>query len=114
MQLQYKKKLLFIGIIWLAGACSGSIQFIYTKVVSFKFGSQTLYDCRENLPEEYAKMYTIYLFVSAFGLPMIILVYVYSIIGYQVWRHVAPGNPNYSRDYYNTLTREKVSILDLF
>ena len=98
-------------VIWLVGVCSGSVQFVYTRVIPFQFGNETLFDCREDLPEQYAKLYTIYLFVATFGLPLLILVYVYSIIGYQVWRHVAPGNPHHSRDHHNSFTREKVSAI---
>lgn len=43
-----------------------------------------------------------------------ILTYVYSTIGYQVWRHVTPGNPNQSRDHNNNLTREKVNVIKIY
>ena len=107
--IKHRKKLFIMMTIWLVGILSGSVQFFYTRVVPFPYGSKTLYDCRENLPKRYAKVYTIYLFVGTFGFPLLILVYVYSIIGYHVWRHVAPGNPHHSRDHNNSLTREKVS-----
>ncbi|KAI2799965.1 hypothetical protein BLOT_012176 [Blomia tropicalis] len=106
--IKHRKKLFIMMTIWLVGILSGSVQFFYTRVVPFPYGSKTLYDCRENLPKRYAKVYTIYLFVGTFGFPLLILVYVYSIIGYHVWRHVAPGNPHHSRDHNNSLTREKV------
>ena len=109
-QVQRRKlKLLSVMTIWLCGIGAGSVQFIYTRVVSFPYGYRTLYDCRENLPEKYAKLYTVFLFVATFGLPLFILVYVYSVIGYRVWRHVAPGNAHQSRDHNNSLTRDKVS-----
>lgn len=103
------RKLLSILAIWLVGIAAGSVQFLFTRVVSFPFGDRILFDCRESLPEHYAKLYTIFLFLSTFLVPLLILVYVYSIIGYQVWRHVAPGNPHHLRDHSNSLTRDKVS-----
>lgn len=104
------RKLLSIVVIWIFGLCAGSVQLLFTKVVPFPFGSQTLYDCRENMPESFAKFYTIFLFLFTFAIPLLILTYVYTTIGYQVWRHVAPGNPNTSRDHNNNMTRKKVTL----
>lgn len=107
------RKLLSIVVIWIFGLCAGSVQFLFTRVVPIPFGSQTLYDCRENIPESFGKFYTIFLFLCTFAIPLVILTYVYSTIGYQVWRHVAPGNPNISRDHNNNLTRKKVNSKNL-
>lgn len=162
-----RHKLYHILFIWLLGIVSGSVQLLYTRVVSvhylnnrnynynnnktkeneletsgfdstsapssnepYSFSSSPipmqsmitisivrLFDCREIIPSPYDRLYTIYLFVASFGLPLVILVYVYTIIGIQVWHHMGPNSfPAQSAHVHRSrstahsinLTREKV------
>lgn len=64
---KYANKLMAVLLVWVLAIISGSIEAAYTFVLPFKYGSTTLYDCREVIPKEYSKWYTLYLFVSTFG-----------------------------------------------
>jgi len=102
-----------ISSIWLGGVCIGGAQLIYSRAVPFTYGEQTLYDCREVWDEHWGKIYTIVIFVATFALPLSILVFVYSTIGYHVWRHVIPGNPDKQRDVSRGNRKDKVCYLKL-
>lgn len=104
------KKRLFVAIIWMGGLLSASLEYVYSEALPFEYGHQTLYDCRERLPDSgYTRIYTVYLFTVTYALPVAILIFVYSVIGHQIWTHVTPGNAHEKRDLNNTLIRARVS-----
>jgi hypothetical protein len=92
----------------LAGIFIGSAQLVVTRAIPFEYGSQIMYDCREEWDDYWGRIYTLIIFVATFALPLSILIFVYSTIGYHIWRHVNPGNPDKQRDATRSYRRDKV------
>ncbi len=105
-----KNKWFSIAFLWLAGICIGSAQLVMTQAVPFQYGLQTMYDCREEWDDYWGRIYTLIIFVATFALPLSILIFVYSTIGYHTWRHVIPDNPDKQRDATRGYRRDKVCI----
>jgi len=101
-------KLIIISIIWLLGVLVGSSQLIKSRALLFYYGGSPYYDCREEWSDEEGKIYTLFLFCITFALPVIILIYVYSMIGWHIMRHDIPGNPDLQRDEAHLITKIKV------
>jgi len=64
----------------------------------FRWGNQTLYDCKETWSPESGKIYTCLVFVITFALPMTILTFAYGSVALKMFRHSAPGNADLARD----------------
>jgi hypothetical protein len=104
-------KLFLIASIWLSGICIGSIQLIKTRANPRQYGGKTVYNCVENWSDEYyGRVYTLVVFVATFALPVLILLFAYSTIGFHIWRHVTPGNPDQMRDERSGSRKDKVSL----
>ncbi|CAG2167446.1 unnamed protein product, partial [Oppiella nova] len=91
-------KWFLISILWLGGMGVGAAQLVYSRALPFTYGTDNFYDCREIWDDYWGRTYTIVIFVATFALPLTILVFVYSSIGFHVWRHVIPGNEDKQRD----------------
>ncbi len=102
-------KWLLIAFLWFVGVFIGSAQLIMTRAVPFQYGSQIMYDCREEWDDYWGRIYTIVIFIVTFALPLSILIFVYTTIGFHIWRHVIPGNPDKERDVTRGNRKDKVS-----
>ena len=102
------KKWIIITILWTVGACVGGAQLVYARAVPFQYGEEVLYDCREIWNDDWGKAYTVIIFILTFALPLSILVFVYSSIGFHIWRHVIPGNSHKQRDDMQRNQKDKV------
>lgn len=65
-------------------------QLLSTYVVPFKYGNQSYLDCREDWGDDQigAQIYTLFLFLLTFLCPMIVLSFVYSLIGYRITKRI--------------------------
>lgn len=85
-------------LIWIVGISLSSIMFFKTKAVPFPHGDEIFYDCREEWDEQQGRYFTIAVFMFTFGLPVAVLMFVYTSIGVRIIRRTTPGNPNELRD----------------
>ncbi|GFR26585.1 substance-P receptor [Trichonephila clavata] len=95
-------------IIWGSAFGLSSFQLIHGKAEKFVMGGQEIYDCTEVWEELDGKIYTALVFLITFVLPMIILTFAYSSIGWKMWRHTSPGNADASRDQQQLMAKMKV------
>lgn len=82
---------------------------IYTDTHTFEFNDTTYNDCRETFSMEGGRLYTIFLFMVTFLLPIMILVYVYCRICFYLINTSAPGNADQTRDRVCIDKKMKVS-----
>ncbi len=85
-------------MLWILAACVAMAQLFQTRAVTFEYGRNTYYDCRETWDVSSGRIYTLVIFVVTFAAPVIILIFVYTTIAYHILRHVIPGNPDCLRD----------------
>lgn len=103
---RHKSKVLLT--IWVAGAVLSSVQLFQTQAVPFRYGNETLYDCKELWTEEQGKYFTVILLVFTFVLPISTLVFVYASIAIHLIRNTAPGNAHTDRDLNQWMLKIKV------
>ncbi len=104
-------KLQVLFAIWVIGIAIGSIQLFESRAVEFAYGNQTYYDCRELWNEEEGKAYTAFIFIVTFALPVSVLIFVYTSVGWHILRHNTPGNPDLVRDLAQWNLKVKVRSL---
>jgi len=101
-----------IVFIWLLGFAIAFPQLINSGTVEFIYKGEILYDCRENFSDEAGKMYTIFLLLATFVVPIVTLIFVYASIGVHLLRNSsAPGNPDQNRD--KVCIGKKIKVRDL-
>ena len=105
------KKLLSICLVWIIGFAVASAELVFSRAIPFKYGDQTLYDCRETFDEYWGRVYTLVIFVLTFALPLSILAFVYTTIGLRIWRNGIPGNPDKQRDENRENRKDKVNTM---
>ncbi len=93
------------------GVATGGIQLFKTGAVEFAYGNQTYYDCKELWDEEGGKKFTIFIFIVTFALPVSVLIFVYTSVGWHILRHNTPGNPDLVRDLAQWNLKVKVRSL---
>ena len=77
-------------MLWFMGIIFSFPQLLSTYVVPFKYGNQSYLDCREDWGDNLigAQIYTLFLFLLTFLCPMIVLSFVYSLIGYRITKRI--------------------------
>lgn len=100
-----------IIVIWICGISIASPQLIQTRAISFQYGTETYYDCREGWEGQFSsKIYTIINFVVLFILPFILLAFLYGSIGITMMKRISPGNADSNRDEAQEVIRLKVRL----
>ncbi|XP_067124300.1 RYamide receptor-like isoform X1 [Centruroides vittatus] len=99
---------LVVFCIWLLAIALSSVQLIHGKAKKFVLGGEEYYDCVEEWNEISGKIYTVVVFAVTFVLPMTILIYTYSTVGWKMWRHTLPGNADPTRDHQQLQAKIKV------
>ncbi|XP_054712690.1 neuropeptide Y receptor type 5-like [Uloborus diversus] len=95
-------------VIWGSAIGLSSFQFIHGKAEKFTVRGYEFYDCTEVWEELDGKVYTASVFIITFILPMLVLTFTYSSIGWKMWRHTSPGNADASRDHQQLMAKIKV------
>ncbi|XP_054168313.1 substance-P receptor-like [Oppia nitens] len=92
---------LVICCIWLTGISIGCTQLFISESKPFTYGDRELYDCRETWAQgsNSGKIYTIIVFCLTFILPMIVLSFVYTLMGCALIRHHMPGNETIQQQF---------------
>src|SRR2546426_10408061 len=83
-----------VCLVLILGLICGSSQLYLSEAVPFQHSEQTLYDCKETFNAEAGKVYTVFVFLITFVLPMILMSFMYTCMGITIGRHNLPGNPN--------------------
>ncbi|ESO05422.1 hypothetical protein HELRODRAFT_111311 [Helobdella robusta] len=104
---------LVITCIWLLSLLLSSVQIFVgrVKVVNTDDKLFESVECTEIWPEPedlYCRLYTIYLFLVTYLLPLLILTYTYGMVSRKLWTRTAPGNADRSRDFQQLQSKKKV------
>jgi len=103
-----------ITSIWVLGFGIAAPEFYSTQAVPFDHREHQYLDCREQVSELTGQVYTIFLFMFTFLMPMLALVFVYSRICMHLLNKAqTPGNPDTARDQATVNKKMKVSGISL-
>lgn len=85
-----RKSIKSLIYLWFMGFMFSLPQLIMTDIVPFNYGNESYLDCREEWDgyEFAAHMYTLFLFISTFLLPIIMLSILYSLIGCKIMSRI--------------------------
>lgn len=94
-----RHKISAIVAIWSFGSLIASPQLFYNDSIMFQYRGERFVDCREKFTAEGGKIYTIFIFLFTFFIPILALMFVYIKICLHLMRNSStPGNPNENRD----------------
>ncbi|XP_061175438.1 substance-K receptor-like [Saccostrea echinata] len=104
-RITYKRGKYVIALVWV---CAFSLS-----VVQLFVGRSTVYNgrviCNEDWPNPKSRpLYTLFIMILTYMLPLIILLLTYSIVGIMLWKRTAPGNKHYERDRHQLRSKIKV------
>ncbi|XP_074601757.1 RYamide receptor-like isoform X2 [Brevipalpus obovatus] len=101
---------LIVIFIWIVGTALSSSQLMVSKAMpATGSDNSTIYQCRELWESVWAeRTYTAIIFCITFALPMSILMFTYSSIGWKMLHHTTPGNANTARDIAQFEAKMKV------
>ncbi|KAG8287396.1 hypothetical protein J6590_039020 [Homalodisca vitripennis] len=96
----------------IAVAKSGLISATQLKVVrshQFTLEDKWHYDCAERwLEPQHGRMYTVFIFLFTFVIPLFGMALTYSSIAWKMWRRSSPGNADPDRDLVQLRAKRKV------
>ncbi|KAJ8318579.1 hypothetical protein KUTeg_003670 [Tegillarca granosa] len=105
---QERWRLILISI-WLFSATLASVQFWVARTYETESGSLS---CNEIWPSRtYRRIYTIFILLFTYVIPLIVLTVTYSIVGFLLWKRTSPGNRHRTRDYL--MWRSKIKIVKM-
>lgn len=95
--------------IWICALLLGSVMFFVGRAKDMpEYGNGTQ-KCFENWPgAEARRIFTIFIFVVTYLVPLLILSITYSIVGILLWKRTAPGNKDHIRDMHRLRSKIKV------
>lgn len=96
-----------ILVIWMCATAISSVQFFVGRAVDRPDGGMDCYEEWDHPTKR--KLYTIFIFVITYVIPLLILSVTYSIIGILLWKRTAPGNRDHVRDMHQLRSKRKVS-----
>lgn len=104
-RITYRRGKYVVALVWV---CAFSLS-----VVQLFVGRSTVYNgrviCNEDWPNpESRPLYTLFIMILTYMLPLIILLLTYSIVGIMLWKRTAPGNKHYERDRHQLRSKIKV------
>ncbi|XP_022250305.1 probable G-protein coupled receptor 83 [Limulus polyphemus] len=99
--------LFILVVIWVVAFGFSSVQLIQSRAEKFRWAGEDYYECQETWDEESGKIYTVTVFIVTFVLPLVVMTFTYSSIGWKMWKHNAPGNADVTRDERHLKTKFK-------
>ena len=99
-----RAKYVILGI-WVSSTAISSVQFVVGRAVERPDGG---IECYEDWNPTQRKIYTIFIFVLTYVIPLLILSVTYSIIGILLWKRTSPGNKDRVRDMHQLRSKRKV------
>ncbi|XP_033749624.1 QRFP-like peptide receptor [Pecten maximus] len=95
-----------LSMIWIASIGLASVQLGVAR--GHYIGQQTLI-CNEVWPSpDSRRIYTIFVLLFTYVIPLIILAVTYSIVGILLWKRTSPGNSDHFRDFLQWRSKIKV------
>ncbi|XP_048763136.2 RYamide receptor-like isoform X1 [Ostrea edulis] len=104
-RITYRRGKYVIALVWI---CAFSLS-----VVQLFIGRSSVYKgrviCNEEWPHPNSRaLYTLFIMILTYMLPLIILLLTYTIVGIMLWKRTAPGNKHYERDRHQLRSKIKV------
>jgi hypothetical protein len=97
-----------IVVVWICSTALSSVQF---KVARASDSGRGVTQCTEHWESiDDRKIYTVFVFVITYLIPLLILAITYSIIGILLWKRISPGNRDHARDLQQLRSKRKVSL----
>ncbi|XP_060583525.1 substance-K receptor-like isoform X3 [Ruditapes philippinarum] len=95
-----------IVVVWICSTALSSVQF---KVARASDSGRGVTQCTEHWESiDDRKIYTVFVFVITYLIPLLILAITYSIIGILLWKRISPGNRDHARDLQQLRSKRKV------
>lgn len=92
--------------IWVSSVSFGSVQLIVARTTTMNSG---LLKCDEVWSSPYSrKVYTIFILLFTYIIPLVILAVTYTIVAFLLWKRTSPGNKDRYRDYLQWRSKIKV------
>ena len=84
---------LILVLVWIFGTITGISQLLVSETSTFVHNNQQYLNCGERWPPKSlaGQLYTVFIFVSTFALPMLVLCAVYSTMGFRLLKYKGPG-----------------------
>ncbi|XP_046667617.1 RYamide receptor-like [Homalodisca vitripennis] len=103
-----RNKVVILGI-WLMAGLVSAIQLKVVEAYQFKYDGRWHYDCAERwLEPQHGRMYTVFIFLFTFVIPLFGMALTYSSIAWKMWRRSSPGNADPDRDLVQLRAKRKV------
>lgn len=106
-RLTKKRAKYVISIIWVCSTALSSVQFKVARAVDPGDGIILCQEIWEDPNDR--KIYTVFIFVITYLIPLLILSITYSIVGILLWKRISPGNRDHVRDLQQLRSKRKVS-----
>lgn len=90
--------------IWLSGVGLASVTYFNSKAIEFELNNKTYYDCRETWDKVNVKIYTVSMFMITYGLPVALLIFVYSRMTYAI------NHRQFAQNMPRALKRQKIHV----
>ena len=95
--------------IWTSPSVLASVQFIVSRVKHYAPGVLV---CGEVWPNtESRRIYTVFILLLTYLIPLLILVVTYSFVGCKLWKRISPGNRDHYRDFLQWRSKIKVNLV---
>ena len=103
-----------IVMVWMTAFGLSSVQLVVGRIrVSDPTGKSDISMCEENWPSEtWRRVYTFFILILTYLLPLTILSLTYGIVGTKLWQRTTPGNADHARDTHQLRSKRKVSNLN--
>ena len=95
-----------IVVIWICSTALSSVQFKVARADDLGGGITKCQEHWDNTVDR--KIYTVFLFVITYLIPLLILAITYSIVGILLWKRISPGNRDHARDMQQLRSKRKV------
>ena len=100
---RYKYVIVFI---WVGSALLASVQLFVARAIFHESGVLV---CNEIWPNTHSRrVYTIFILVLTYIIPLIILSITYSVVSFLLWKRISPGNRDHFRDFLQWRSKIKV------
>ncbi|KAK3090569.1 hypothetical protein FSP39_012746 [Pinctada imbricata] len=104
-RITYRRGKYVIVIVWI---CSLSLASVQLFIGEAREDAPNKYECNEYWPDNRSRrIYTIFLMLMTYLLPLVILLVTYTIVGIILWRRTAPGNKHHVRDLHQLKSKIK-------
>lgn len=98
-----------LAILWLLAIAIATSQVFVSKVITFPFLGNNFTMCNEDWKDiNHSKIYTVFLFVATFLIPLLLMGLFYGIIVYKISHDPNERNLRVVNDYYRHVRRVKV------